>query len=479
MMKRKQLLLLVGTIILAVMFNSCTETLTPIDPGGGGGGGNIPAGFSGRIVDTTTNTPIVGATVWLFAKPQSEAKLSTIRSRSKRINSFIMYAEPFDHRYSGTALQKVTTDSSGRFLLDTLQFTQVNYTIAVTHPNYTWKYYSVKGSKLLGDMFTKPVITVQAGAGQTFNWNIADQDYVVSGTINPTSLTIAAGVRVRVNPASGITFLNGGTFTATSSSELTPIRITVNSDNTTDFMGNIAVLTSAVTLNNVHISGGGAQNSPTITFDEATGSITRTIITNCNNGVTFRGLKVPLSLNFSGNVIRYITNTAITAVNSTNNTVENSVIYNTNLGVNHSSNSSLDYINCYIEGATNAYSATGGSSSLISCDVIALNGAALLLMNQAQASIDSCELVGKVSLNSNASGVQVGFISDCNLMGTDAQFVVLTSLSYYFLGCYFNSSTSETQAKSKIQIPSGNDINNLQILGTLFARIPGAGLKTW
>jgi hypothetical protein len=476
-MKRSNLLLLVGTIVLTILLSSCEETTTPIDPGGGGN--NNPTGFSGVIMDTSTNTPIVGATVWLFAQPNSDATLTLVRSKSKRINSFIIASDPFDHRYSGTALQKVTTDSLGRFLLDTTQFTANNYIIAVTHPNYSWRYFTNKGSKGLGTLYTTPVITVPAGQGQSLDFSIKEQDYVVTGSISPTSLVIREGVRVRINPNQNITFLNGGVLTATSNSPLQPIRITVNSDNANEYMGNIGLLTSNISLNNVHISGAGAGNSPALTLDEATGNITRVIITNCNNGVTFRGLKVAISLTVNGVVIRNINETAVTASNSVNNTISNSVIYNAKVGVNHTNNSSLDYVNCYIGGNTNAYTATGGMTSLSSCEIVAGNGTAVQLRNPSQASLDSCELTGNVSLDSDASGVQVGFISDCNLMGTDAQFVHLSSVSYNFLGCYFNGVASESSARSKVKLPSGNNVNDLQLLGTVFSRIDGSGLKTW
>lgn len=476
-MKRSSLLLLVGTIVLTILLSSCEETVTPIDPGNEGT--DTPAGYSGKLVDSTTNAPIVGANVWLFAVPAIDGKIETILARSSRMR-IALSTVPFDHRYSGTQLQKVTTDTAGRFVFDTTRFTGNNYIVVVTHPNYTWKYLYNKTSKRLGTLYTKPIISVSAGqTGQSLNWNIKDQDYVVTGSINPTSLTIGEGVRVRVNVGSGITLLNGGTFTAVSAiSPSEQIRITVNSDNANEYMGNLGILSSSITMNNVFISGAGSGNNPALTLDEAAGSVTKTIISNCNNGITIRGVKLPSSLTMNGNIVRNITNTGINVTNSINNSIANCVIYNTNVGVNHTTNSSLDYMNCYIEGNTNAYTSTTGQTDLTSCEIVAKNGSAVLLRNPAQAALDSCELVGKVALDSDAAGTQVGYISDCNLMGTDNKFVILASLSYNFLNCYFNGTMNEGSARVKISLPAGNNINDLQLLGTVFSKIPGAGLKT-
>lgn len=476
-MKRSSLLLLVGTIVLTILLSSCEETVNPIDPGNGGT--DTPSGFSGKLVDSTTNAPIVGANVWLFSNPAIDGKIETILARSLRMR-IALGDVPFDHRYSGTQLQKVMTDTAGRFVFDTTQFTGNNYIVVVTHPNYTWKYLYNKTSKRLGTLYTKPVITVSAGqTGQTLNWNIKDQDYVVTGSINPTSLTIGEGVRVRVNVGSGITLLNGGTFNAVSAiSPSENIRITVNSDNANDYMGNIGILTSSVSMNNVFISGAGSGNNPAITFDEAAGSVNKTVVSNCNNGITLRGVKLPNSLTMNGIIVRNITNTGINITNSINNSISDCIVYNTNLGVNYTANSSIDFTNCYLEGNTNGYNSTGGQIDLTSCEIVAKNGSAIQLRNPSTAALDSCELVGKVALDSDAAGTQVGYISDCNLMGTDNKFVLLASLSYNFLGCYFNSTTNEGSVRVKISLPAGNNINDLQLLGTVFSKIPGAGLKT-
>ncbi|MBL8005623.1 MAG: hypothetical protein JNL36_11055 [Candidatus Kapabacteria bacterium] len=473
-MKRSSLLLLVGTIVLTILLSSCEETVTPIDPGNGGD--NSYPGFSGAVKDSTTNSPVVGANVWLFAQPTEDATVASLRAKSPSLRTETSATIPFDHRYSGTPLQKVTTDTAGRFVFDTTQFTSNNYIVVVTHPNYTWKYVYNKTSKGLGTLYTKPVITVPAGQGQTLNWNVKDQDYVVTGSISPTSITISDGVRVRVNAGSGITFLNGGTLTANSSSE--PIRITVNSDNSTDYMGNIGILTSNVTLNNVFISGAGSGNNPALTLDEAAGSVTKTIISNCNNGMTVRGVKLAASLTLKGIIVRNITTTGINITNSINNSISNCIVYNTNLGVNYTANSSIDFSNCYIEGNTNGYNATGGQIDLTSCEIVAKNGTSVQLRNPSTAALDLCELVGKVSLDSDAAGTQVGYISDCNLMGTDAKFVILASISYNFLNCYFDGTTNDAGVRSKITIPAGNNINDLQVLGTVYTKIPNAGLKT-